>query len=175
MSIWKKNTKEFADDIIFSLMETAAEYGIYGEKKINLKLAYSGDMKEYPDKISEFPNFVFRNKDKFVAIYEYVKGEITENYFLSFSRTESYYDYGHLYFKLDTLLELFDKYGVYYNIITTMDKSIPSLHRKDDYTQFIIGTDPSIKSYNEEKEEERKNDSNIYKLIKRRLNPYKKR
>lgn len=136
------NTKKFADNIITDFIIDAAELGIGKDSSINLKLAYAGDWNDYPDNISEFPDFIIKNKDKIVAIYKYVNSVRTEDYFFLYPRTYSSNNYAYLYFNLGTLLTLFDQNNIDYEIATTIDRSIPSLQRNDEYTQFILHYNP---------------------------------
>ena len=138
----EENTKKFADNIITDFIIDAAELGIGKESSINLKLAYDGDWNDYPDNISEFPDFIIKNKDKIVAIYKYVNSVRTEDYFFLYPRTYSSNNYAYLYFNLGTLLTLFDQNNIDYEIATTIDRSIPSLQRNVEYTQFILHYNP---------------------------------
>lgn len=140
------NTIKFAEKEIGNLISSANYNNEEVTSYLNFDLIFCGDFDDLPNDIDSLADFIMKNKERFVAVYRYVKSTKQRELFIGFAQSETVYNYGYLYLSLTKLLEEFEKNNVKYDIIdTSEDRFTPALYRNGTSTGFVISYSPKNK------------------------------
>ena len=137
-----ENTEKFAEREIVNLVSTAKCNKSAAQNYLNLTLIFCGNFHDLPDNIGRPTDFIMNNKEKFVAVYKYVKNTEQVEFFVGFAQSKTIYNYGYLYLNLAKLLDEFDKNNIKYEIDTAQDRNIPSAYIDERITKFLISYSP---------------------------------
>lgn len=134
-----ENTKKFAESEIVDLISSTKDGAT---NLLNFNLVFCGDFDDLPDNLGSPIDFILNNRDRIVAIYQYVESTTQRNFFIGFDQSETVYNYGYIYLSLSKLLEEFDNNNVMYKIDTTLDRFTRAAYRDDTVTKFVISYSP---------------------------------
>lgn len=136
------NTKKIAEKETVNLISKADCENQEAKSYLDFNLVFCGDFDDLPKNMGSPTDFIMNNRDRIVAVYKYVTGTETRNFFVGFNQTETINKYGYLYLDLDKLLKVFENNNVNFEIQTNVDRYTPSINRDDSSTRFIISYTP---------------------------------
>ncbi len=147
-----ENTRQFAEKTILDLYSASRGNENEAQSLLKVSLVFDGDFSEFMDKIGPIEDFIINNKEKFIAVYKYVKSteEITD--YIGFFHTETIYNYGSIYLNFAKLLDFFDENDITYRIDLSIDRYTPSASRDDTITNFVLKYNPK-KELDEQEEQ----------------------
>ena len=130
----EENTIKFAEREIVNLMTNAENEN----KSLKLNLIFDGDFDELPSIHNSILNFILNNKERFIAVYQYIKEIQEKEFFLGFNQVERINKYDYIYLDYAKLFKIFEENNINYNI----DLSINEYTDKDQATKFNLSYCP---------------------------------
>ena len=131
-------TNTFAEKEIVNLISKAKERNQEAHKILKLNLIFDGDFDDLPEDLSNPIEYILNNKDKFIAVYKYIKDVEEREFFLGFNRVEKTNKYGYIYLNYSKLFSIFEQNNINYEI----DLNVNNYNSGDQETNFILSYNP---------------------------------
>lgn len=120
-----ENTATFAEKMARSLSDK--------EKRLDFGLVFRGTFKDVMGNAFT-TDFLKKNSERIIAVYQYVSGVKREDVFVGYSRPEITCNYECLYLNFKTLLEVFERNNITLELDSTRDQAFLD----EESTRFII-------------------------------------
>ncbi len=112
----EENTNKFAENEIVNLISEAELKNQEISKSLRLNLIFNGDFDDLPKKLNNPVDFILNNKERFIAVYQYVKETNEREFFLGFSQVERINKYSYIYLDFAKLFKIFEENNISYDI-----------------------------------------------------------
>jgi len=134
----EENTEKFVEKQATDLITKSYRNNGEAEDIITLGLVYEDGWDDFPDDDLPFEDFIMKYKDKFLAVYRYVKSTEERSYFVGILHTETINNYGYIYLDFGKLLELLKENDISCTLYTPEDTYISSRYRDDFAIKFTL-------------------------------------
>lgn len=134
----EENTEKFVEKQATDLITKSYRNNGEAEDIITLGLVYEDGWDDFPDDDLPFEEFIMKYKDKFLAVYRYVKSTEERSYFIGFLHRETVNNYGEIYLDFGKLLELLKENDISCTLYTPEDTYISSHYRDDFAIKFTL-------------------------------------